>query len=88
MPDKEKIVLFDTTLRDGGQTRGVHFSVEDKIKLTMELDELGIEYIEGGWPGSNPKDIQFFDEMKKISLKSAKLTSFSSTRFKNTKPDS
>jgi len=87
LPDKEKIVLFDTTLRDGGQTRGVHFSVEDKIKLTMELDELGIEYIEGGWPGSNPKDIQFFDEMKKISLKSAKLTSFSSTRFKNTKPD-
>ena len=81
-----KIVLFDTTLRDGGQTRGVHFSVEDKIKLTRELDEMGFEYIEGGWPGSNPKDIQYFNEMKKIPLKNAKLTSFSSTRLKDTDP--
>lgn len=83
---EEKIVLFDTTLRDGAQTRGVHFSVEDKIKLTRELDELGIEYIEGGWPGSNPKDIQFFEDMKNIKLKNSKLTSFSSTRLKNTIP--
>ena len=87
MQDKEKIVLFDTTLRDGGQTRGVHFSVEDKIKLTLELDELGLEYIEGGWPGSNPKDIHFFEQMKTITLKNARLTSFSSTRFKDTKPE-
>ena len=84
MVEKEKIILFDTTLRDGGQTRGVHFSIEDKIKMTLELDEMGFEYIEGGWPGSNPKDIQFFQEMRKISLKNAKLTSFSSTRLKNT----
>lgn len=86
MRDKGKIVLFDTTLRDGGQTRGVHFSVEDKIKLTRELDEMGFEYIEGGWPGSNPKDILYFDAMKKISLKNSKLTSFSSTRLKDTDP--
>ncbi len=82
--DTKKIVLFDTTLRDGAQTSGVHFSVEDKIKLTRELDEMGFEYIEGGWPGSNPKDIQFFNEMRKIPLKNAKLASFSSTRLKNT----
>jgi 2-isopropylmalate synthase len=87
MSDKRKIVLFDTTLRDGGQTRGVHFSVEDKIKLTQELDELGLDYIEGGWPGSNPKDIRFFEEMEKIRLKRAKLTSFSSTRLKDTRPE-
>ena len=83
---QKKIVLFDTTLRDGSQTRGVHFSLEDKIKITRELDAMGFDYIEGGWPGSNPKDIQYFQEMKKIPLKHAKLTSFSSTRFKNTKP--
>ncbi len=82
--EKKKIILFDTTLRDGGQTRGVNFSIEDKIKLTREFDDLGFEYIEGGWPGSNPKDIQFFKEMRKISLKYSKLTSFSSTRLKNT----
>ncbi|OQX29937.1 MAG: citramalate synthase [Spirochaeta sp. LUC14_002_19_P3] len=86
MPEKRKIALFDTTLRDGGQTRGVHFSVEDKIKLTQELDEMGFEYIEGGWPGSNPKDIKFFQTMKTIPLKYAKLTSFSSTRLKETDP--
>lgn len=84
--DSEKIVLFDTTLRDGSQTRGVHFSVEDKIKITRELDDMGFEYIEGGWPGANPKDIQYFDTMRKIPLKHAKLTSFSSTRLKNTDP--
>ena len=86
MTGDEKIVLFDTTLRDGGQTRGVHFSVEDKIKLTRELDEMGFEYIEGGWPGSNPKDIRYFEAMKSIPLKYAKLSSFSSTRLKNTDP--
>jgi 2-isopropylmalate synthase len=86
MAKGEKIILFDTTLRDGGQTRGVHFSVEDKIKLTRELDEMGFEYIEGGWPGSNPKDIHYFEEMKKIRLHHAKLSSFSSTRLKDTDP--
>lgn len=87
MHGNEKIVLFDTTLRDGGQTGGVHFSVEDKIKLSRELDNMGFEYIEGGWPGSNPKDIRYFEEMKKVKLKYSKLSSFSSTRLKNTRPE-
>ncbi|VDA99046.1 (R)-citramalate synthase [Olavius algarvensis spirochete endosymbiont] len=87
MSKKGKIILFDTTLRDGGQTGGVHFSVEDKIKLSRELDEMGFEYIEGGWPGSNPKDIRYFEEMKKVKLKHSKLSSFSSTRLKDTRPE-
>jgi len=87
MSESEKITLFDTTLRDGAQTRDVHFSVEDKIKLTKELDEMGFEYIEGGWPGSNPKDIQFFERMKSIPLKYSRLSSFSSTRLKDTEPE-
>jgi 2-isopropylmalate synthase len=56
-----KIYFFDTTLRDGQQTTGVDFSVEDKIKMANALDELGIDYIEGGWPGSNPTDDSFFN---------------------------
>jgi 2-isopropylmalate synthase len=80
-----KIVVFDTTLRDGAQTMGVTFSVEDKIKIARSLDELGMEYIEGGWPGSNPKDITFFQEMKKKPLKKGLLTAFSSTRMKDIK---
>jgi len=87
MLDNGKIVLFDTTLRDGSQTSGVHFSVEDKIKLSRELDNMGFEYIEGGWPGSNPKDVRYFEEMRKVKLKNSKLSSFSSTRLKNTKPE-
>ena len=54
------VKLFDTTLRDGAQTEGISFTVEDKIKIAKLLDNLGIHYIEGGWPGSNPKDIEFF----------------------------
>lgn len=87
MKQGTKIVLFDTTLRDGAQTRGVNFTVEDKISIAKELDDMGFDYIEGGWPGANPKDIRFFQEMKKIQLKTARMTSFSSTRLKNTTPD-
>ena len=87
MSSNGKIVLFDTTLRDGNQTCGVHFSVEDKIKLSLALDDMGFEYIEGGWPGSNPKDIRYFEEMKKVNLRYSKLSSFSSTRLKNTRPE-
>jgi len=54
------IALYDTTLRDGAQREGISFSVIDKLNITRKLDELGIHYIEGGWPGSNPKDIEFF----------------------------
>ncbi len=75
-----QVKLFDTTLRDGAQTEGISFSLEDKIKIAKLLDELGIHYIEGGWPGSNPKDIEFFKAIKDIKLKNAKIVAFSSTR--------
>lgn len=75
-----QVKLFDTTLRDGAQTEGISFTLEDKIKIAKLLDELGIHYIEGGWPGSNPKDIEFF---KKIKLKNAKITAFGATRKPN-----
>src|SRR6202165_1027690 len=76
-----KIHTFDTTLRDGTQGEAVSFSVEDKILITQKLDELGIDYIEGGWPGSNPKDKEFFARARDLKLKHAKLTAFGSTRF-------
>lgn len=75
--------LYDTTLRDGVQAEDISFSVEDKVLIAQRLDELGIHYIEGGWPGSNPKDIQFFKEMKAVRLEVAKLVSFGSTRRSN-----
>ena len=74
------VKLFDTTLRDGAQTEGISFSLEDKLKIAKLLDELGIHYIEGGWPGSNPKDIEFFKAIKNVKLKNAKIVAFSSTR--------
>jgi 2-isopropylmalate synthase len=76
-----RIQTFDTTLRDGTQGEAVSFSVEDKILITQKLDELGIDYIEGGWPGSNPKDKEFFARARDLKLKHAKLTAFGSTRF-------
>ncbi len=76
-----KIYTFDTTLRDGTQGESVSFSVEDKLQIAQKLDELGIDYIEGGWPGSNPKDKQFFERATELKLKHAKLTAFGSTRF-------
>ena len=76
-----RIQTFDTTLRDGTQGEAVSFSVEDKILITQKLDELGIDYIEGGWPGSNPKDSEFFARAKGLKLSHAKLDSFGSTRF-------
>ena len=77
------VKLFDTTLRDGAQTEGISFSLEDKLKIARLLDELGVHYIEGGWPGSNPKDIEFFKVIKGIKLKNAKIVAFSSTRRPN-----
>lgn len=76
-----RIQTFDTTLRDGTQGEAVSFSVEDKILITVKLDELGIDYIEGGWPGSNPKDKDFFERARGLRLSHAKLTAFGSTRF-------
>ena len=64
---KEKIYLFDTTLRDGAQTEGVDFSIEDKNKIANVLSEIGIDYIEGGWPGANPVDTKFFSTPPKLN---------------------
>ena len=75
---KERLYIFDTTLRDGAQTQGVDFSVEDKEKVASALDNLGVDYIEGGWPGANPTDTEFFQ--KKHNFKNAKLTSFGMTK--------
>ena len=75
-----KIWLYDTTLRDGTQSEDISFQVSDKIRIAKELDALGIHYIEGGWPGSNPKDIAFFKEIKKETLLQAKIAAFGSTR--------
>ncbi len=76
-----KIFTFDTTLRDGTQGESVSFSVDDKLIIAQKLDDLGIDYIEGGWPGSNPKDKDFFVRAADLNLKHAKLTAFGSTRF-------
>src|SRR4030095_6750974 len=82
-----KIVTFDTTLRDGTQGESVSFSVDDKLTIARKLDELGIDYIEGGWPGSNPKDRDFFARASELNLQHAKLTELGSTRFaKNAGP--
>jgi len=75
---KEKIYIFDTTLRDGAQTQGVDFSIEDKEKISKALDNLGVDYIEGGWPGANPTDTEFFN--KNPNFKNAKLTAFGMTK--------
>jgi len=76
-----KIFTFDTTLRDGTQGESVSFSVDDKLAVAQKLDDLGIDYIEGGWPGSNPKDKEFFARAGELNLKHARLAAFGSTRF-------
>jgi len=81
------IELYDTTLRDGTQMEGISLSVEDKLKIARKLDELGVHYIEGGWPGSNPKDIEFFQRARDLKLKHAKLAAFGSTRRAGGKAD-
>lgn len=73
------LTLYDTTLRDGTQAEDISFTVEDKIRIAKKLDELGVHYIEGGWPGSNPRDLQFFTEIQNYSLTQAKIVAFSST---------
>ena len=75
---KERLYIFDTTLRDGAQTQGVYFSVDDKLKIATTLDNLGVDYIEGGWPGANPTDTEFFQ--KKHVFINSKLTSFGMTK--------
>ncbi|HAG04359.1 MAG TPA: citramalate synthase [Lachnospiraceae bacterium] len=81
-----RITIFDSTLRDGAQAEGVSFSVEDKIKIVRTLDELGVGMIEAGNPGSNPKDMEFFERIKSVQLKNSILTAFGSTRRRNISP--
>ena len=75
-----EIQLYDTTLRDGAQQEGISLSAEDKLKITRRLDELGVHYVEGGWPGSNPKDVEYFQRVKALSLSNARIAAFGSTR--------
>ncbi|MCX5637186.1 MAG: citramalate synthase, partial [Planctomycetota bacterium] len=76
----KRIKIYDTTLRDGMQAEGVSFSLDDKLSIARCLDELGVDYIEGGYPAANPKEIQFFQEASKLDLKSSKIVAFGSTR--------
>src|SRR5213592_230240 len=79
---KPEVELYDTTLRDGSQGEGVNFSVMDKLRIAEKMDAFGIHYIEGGWPGSNPKDMEFFRQASKRRWKSARIAAFSMTRRK------
>jgi 2-isopropylmalate synthase len=82
-----KVKLYDTTLRDGAQQEGISFSVADKLKIAGKLDELGIHFIEGGWPGANPKDTEFFTKARGLKLKNSVLVAFGSTRHPDSKVD-
>lgn len=81
-----RIQIYDTTLRDGSQGEGVNFSLQDKLSITRRLDELGFDYIEGGYPLSNPKDVEYFQAARKLPLKHAKICAFGMTRRKNCAP--
>ena len=74
-----RVEIYDTTLRDGSQTEDISFSVEDKLRITEKLDEIGVHYIEGGWPGSNPKDNEYFKKVKKLNLENSTVVAFGST---------
>jgi 2-isopropylmalate synthase len=78
--DKPRVYLYDTTLRDGCQSEEVSLTVADKVRIAQRLDDLGIDYIEGGWPGSNERDAAFFAEVKKLKLHHARIAAFGSTR--------
>jgi len=81
-----KVFVYDTTLRDGSQSEDISFSVQDKLRITERLDELGVHYIEGGWPGSNPKDAAYFKEVRKLKLKHALIAAFGSTHHPSRTP--
>jgi len=82
---RSAVKLFDTTLRDGSQSENISFSLEDKLHIAKKLDEFGIHYIEGGWPGSNPKDVLFFKKAKEIKFKQARIVAFGSTKHAKNK---
>jgi len=83
----KSIFVYDTTLRDGSQGEKINFSAEDKLRIALKLDALGVHYIEGGWPGSNPKDVHFFELAKEVQFKQACLSAFGSTRKANSRPE-
>jgi len=83
----KEVQIYDTTLRDGAQGEGVSFTLEDKIKVALQLDKIGVHYIEGGWPGSNPKDEAFFARIADYKLKNAKIAAFGSTRKPGVAPE-
>ncbi len=85
--NERKIWLYDTTLRDGAQREGISLSLADKLKIARKLDDMGIPFIEGGWPGANPKDVQFFWQLKEEPLKQAQIVAFCSTRRPNQSPE-
>lgn len=85
METREKITIYDTTLRDGSQMEGISFSLHDKLNIALRLDDFGVDYIEGGYPLSNPKDASFFKEIGKLTLKNAKIAAFGSTKRLNKK---
>src|SRR5271169_6044519 len=84
---KPEVEIYDTTLRDGSQGEGISFSVMDKLRIAEKLDAFGVHYIEGGWPGSNPKDIEFFEQAKHKKFSRAQLAAFGSTRRKDIKAE-
>ena len=81
------VAVYDTTLRDGTQAEELNLTTEDKLRIALKLDELGVRYIEGGWPGSNPTDIQFFREIKGYDLKNATVAAFGSTHNAKVAPE-
>lgn len=83
----KKLIIYDSTLRDGAQAQGISFTVEDKLKIVERLDRLGVSYIEAGNPGSNPKDLEFFERIKKMKFKNSKVIAFGSTRRVGTPVD-
>jgi len=82
----KRIFIYDTTLRDGSQGEGVNFSLQDKLNITRKLDEMGVDFIEGGYPLSNPKDFEYFREVRKLDLKHARVSAFGMTRRKGIHP--
>ena len=83
---RPRVEIFDTTLRDGTQSEHIAYSQEDKLAIAHELDRLGVDYVECGWPGSNPKDRAFFKRLRKETWRSARITAFGSTRHAKHKP--
>lgn len=83
-----QLVIYDTTLRDGTQAENFNLSVEDKVRITLKLDELGIDFVEGGWPGANPASTRYFEEIRNYQLKHTVVAAFGSTRNFNNPPAS